>query len=257
MDEGNETSAEAASDAGPGPAQLKLGESELREDLNHKLRTPLNAIIGFAELLALQPGSKQEKGDVQQILKSAREMLAIIETELGGPGRETGEQNGMLRTCDVLYVEDDEVNATLVGRILELRPGLKMVHADHGRAGLALAARTNPKLILLDLNLPDMHGSELLRSLQQNPVTAAIPVVVLSADAGSLDRPLVPTCMGLPPPLIEAEIAPHNSKIPMSAKKPTNITTKNSMSDCVDTNQKIGKINPHHTAENPHMPAAS
>jgi CheY-like chemotaxis protein len=38
-------------------------------------------------------------------------------------------------------------------------------------------------LILLDLNLPDMHGSEVLKQLQSDPVTAAIPVVVLSADA--------------------------------------------------------------------------
>jgi DNA-binding response OmpR family regulator len=46
-----------------------------------------------------------------------------------------------------------------------------------------LAAAYRPKMVLLDLNLPDMHGSEVLRRLQQQESTANIPVVVLSADA--------------------------------------------------------------------------
>ena len=46
---------------------------------------------------------------------------------------------------------------------------------------MALANR--PRLILLDLNLPDMHGSEVLLQLQRDAATAKVPVVVLSADA--------------------------------------------------------------------------
>lgn len=72
---------------------------------------------------------------------------------------------------------------TLVERILEFRPGLTIIHAPHGQIGVELAVNHRPKLILLDLNLPDMHGSEVLRLLQRNPATAEIPVVVLSADA--------------------------------------------------------------------------
>ena len=176
----------------PHPANSKQGDEisaqrDFREDLNHKLRTPLNAIIGFAELLALQAGSARGGRDVHQILTSAREMLGIIECELGEP-KEPARARAAIGTsssnnCDVLYVEDDIVNFTLVERILEYRPGLRLAHAPSGRTGLQLAETHQPKMILLDLNLPDMPGSEVLRRLQQDPATAAIPVVILSANA--------------------------------------------------------------------------
>lgn len=155
-----------------------------RADLNHKLRTPLNAIIGFAELLALQPTNQR---DVQQILKSARELLHIIERELGEPEDHLPEQAGVItpvaHACDILYVEDDIVNFTLVERILELRPALTVMHAVRGELGVQFAEAYQPQLVLLDLNLPDMHGAEVLRGLQERPETAQIPVVILSADA--------------------------------------------------------------------------
>jgi DNA-binding response OmpR family regulator len=75
------------------------------------------------------------------------------------------------------------VNFTLVERILEFRPGLKLLHARTGEIGVELARIHRPKLIFLDLNLPDIHGSEVLRRLQENAATALVPVVVLSADA--------------------------------------------------------------------------
>ena len=160
---------------------------EFRGELNHKLRTPLNAIIGFTEILALQPRSTREDADLQQILKSARELLQIIERELGEAGPEEpaapiGDPAGD-RVCDVLYVEDDLVNFTLVERILDFRPAVTVMHAVQGQLGLALAEAYQPKLILLDLNLPDMHGSEVLKRLQQDATTRHIPVVILSADA--------------------------------------------------------------------------
>lgn len=160
--------------------------ASVRAELNHKMRTPLNAIIGFAELLLLQPGNKRKEGDVQQILKSARELLEIVEVELGEPGDDgssRGDAPAKPNICDVLYVEDDSVNFTLVERILEYRPGVTVMHAPQGELGCDLAEAYKPKLILLDLNLPDMHGSEVLQRLQNTPATAGIPVVILSADA--------------------------------------------------------------------------
>ncbi|HMJ06136.1 MAG TPA: response regulator [Chthoniobacterales bacterium] len=155
-----------------------------RGSLNHQLRTPLNAIIGFAELLALQPANQRDGGDVQQILKSARELLRIIERELAEPVEEIAAViPAAAPGCDILYVEDDLVNFTLVERILEFRPALKLMHARSGGDGVEMAQTLQPKLVLLDLNLPDMHGSEVLRQLQREPTTAKMPVVVLSADA--------------------------------------------------------------------------
>ena len=162
------------------------GERGFRTELNQKLRAPLNAIIGFAELLALRPsGSATKDADVQHILRAARDLLGIINQELGegGTSAVSSEAVPPPPTCDVLYIEDDPVNFTLVERILEFRPALTLMHARSGQIGVDLAQAHRPKLILLDLNLPDMHGSEVLRQLQGEPATSKVPVVVLSADA--------------------------------------------------------------------------
>jgi CheY-like chemotaxis protein len=135
----------------------------------------------------MRPGTANKDADVQHIVKAARDLLGIINKELGeGSGAEQSETTPdavPAISCDVLYIEDDPVNFTLVERILEFRPALKLMHARCGEIGVELAQAHRPRLILLDLNLPDIHGSEVLRRLQSEPATAAVPVVVLSADA--------------------------------------------------------------------------
>src|ERR1700730_6759214 len=160
-------------------------ERAFHVELSQKLRTPLNAIIGFAELVARRPGTPAKDPDVQHILKAARDLLEIINRELAVPDVPSEKTPNLVPpiSCDVLYIEDDLVNFTLVERILEYRPALKLLHAARGEIGVELARSHRPKLILLDLNLPDMHGSEVLRRLQDDPATAQVPVVVLSAVA--------------------------------------------------------------------------
>ena len=159
-------------------------ETEFRVNLSQKLRTPLNTIIGFAELMARRPSAARDP-DVHHILQAARELLEITNRELGDPNAPSPTTPNLVPaiSCDVLYIEDDLVNFTLVERILEFRPQLKLLHAVRGETGIELAQIHLPKLILLDLNLPDMHGSEVLQKLQNDPTTAQLPVVILSADA--------------------------------------------------------------------------
>ncbi len=167
------------------PAQLGT-ESDFRTELSQKLRTPLNAIIGFAELVAMRSGNGTKDPDMQHILKAARDLLEIINRELADPNLPPPKSEPSLVppiSCDVLYIEDDLVNFTLVERILELRPTLRLLHAARGQIGIELAQIHRPKLILLDLNLPDMHGSEVIRQLKEDPTTNPCPVVVFSADA--------------------------------------------------------------------------
>jgi signal transduction histidine kinase/ActR/RegA family two-component response regulator len=83
----------------------------------------------------------------------------------------------------VLYVEDNPANVEVIARFLRSRPNTTLVSATTGRAGLACAVRDVPDIILLDLNLPDLNGDQVLNELKADPATAAIPVVVLSADA--------------------------------------------------------------------------
>jgi CheY-like chemotaxis protein len=171
------------------PQKHELGGEEkgFRQRLNEKLRTRLNAIIGFSELLALEPSSANAKSDLKQVLKAARELLTIVDQELtdpSDPARLSQDDVGAERakTCDILYIEDDIANFILVERILELRPSLALKHANTGQSGVEAALLEKPKLILLDLNLPDIHGADVLQLLQSTPETSQIPVVVLSAN---------------------------------------------------------------------------
>ena len=87
------------------------------------------------------------------------------------------------RMGTVLYVEDNLSNLQLIERLLARRPGIKLLSAMQGRLGLDLAREHRPGLILLDLHLPDVHGSEVLRQLREDARTRDIPVIVISADA--------------------------------------------------------------------------
>lgn len=84
----------------------------------------------------------------------------------------------------ILYIEDNLSNVELVEQILKNQcPGVRMISNMHGKQTVELAEEHNPDLILLDLNLPDIYGKDVLKMLKANPRTSAIPVVVLSADA--------------------------------------------------------------------------
>jgi signal transduction histidine kinase/ActR/RegA family two-component response regulator len=86
-------------------------------------------------------------------------------------------------SLSILYIEDNPANVEVITRFLHARPGTTLRSETSGRAGLQAAARDRPDLILLDLHLPDLHGDQVLSELKAEPGTAAIPVVVLSADA--------------------------------------------------------------------------
>ena len=94
------------------------------------------------------------------------------------------------RPRTLLYIEDNVSNLTLIEHLLADQPPIKLISAMQGMLGLELAARHRPDLILLDLHLPDMSGSEVLDHLKGDARTCSIPVIVLSADAtkSQMDR---------------------------------------------------------------------
>lgn len=79
----------------------------------------------------------------------------------------------------ILNVDDNEISRYTVSRVLQ-RAGFVVTEAATGQEALRLAAE-RPALILLDVNLPDIHGFEVCHQLKANPTTASIPVVHLSA----------------------------------------------------------------------------
>jgi CheY-like chemotaxis protein len=83
----------------------------------------------------------------------------------------------------LLYVEDNPANLMLVEQIIAGQPHLRMLSAKDGNLGVALARTHLPDVILMDINLPGISGIEALRILHEDPMTAHIPVVALSANA--------------------------------------------------------------------------
>lgn len=88
-----------------------------------------------------------------------------------------------LETMKILYVEDNAANARLVAKYLGLKDGIALYEAATAEEGLVLARARRPDLILMDLNLPRMSGTEALRALRADCGTRDIAVVAVSADA--------------------------------------------------------------------------
>ncbi|MBU1977551.1 MAG: PAS domain S-box protein, partial [Gammaproteobacteria bacterium] len=89
--------------------------------------------------------------------------------------------NAALRT--LLYVEDNPANLMLVEQIIEDHPHLRLLSAHDGNLGIAVARTHLPDVILLDINLPGISGFQVLKILREDPLTAHIPVLAISANA--------------------------------------------------------------------------
>ncbi|MCV2360555.1 PAS domain S-box protein [Paucibacter sp. TC2R-5] len=83
----------------------------------------------------------------------------------------------------LLYVEDNPANMLLIEKLLARRADLRLLKARDGRQGLELALMALPDVILMDINLPGINGFQVLQVLRGNPLTSAIPVIALSANA--------------------------------------------------------------------------
>jgi PAS domain S-box-containing protein len=87
------------------------------------------------------------------------------------------------RSGTLLYIEDNSVNVLLVEELVKTLSGLRIVAETSGAAGVARALSLRPDVILIDLQLPDFDGFEVLRQLRARPETAATPCIALSANA--------------------------------------------------------------------------
>jgi PAS domain S-box-containing protein len=85
--------------------------------------------------------------------------------------------------CSLLYVEDNSANLMLVQQIIDDQPNVRMLSANDGNQGIALARSHLPDVILMDINLPGISGIEALVILKNDPLTAHIPVLAISANA--------------------------------------------------------------------------
>ena len=92
------------------------------------------------------------------------------------------EPQGSAPRGTILIVEDNELNLKLLKDVLDFQ-GYSTVVTGLGAAAFDLARQHRPDLILCDLHLPDMDGTEVLQRLRGDARTQSIPVIIVSADA--------------------------------------------------------------------------
>ena len=90
----------------------------------------------------------------------------------------------------ILIVEDNERNLKLVRDVLQVK-GYSTLEAVTGEDGVKLALEHKPDLVLMDIQLPGINGIEALEQLRANPITAAIPVIAVTASVMQNDRKMI------------------------------------------------------------------
>ncbi len=86
-----------------------------------------------------------------------------------------------------LIIEDNEDNMVLITRFLE-KFGYHTLRAETGQEGLDAVINSNPDFIILDIQLPDMDGTEVLRRLRESETAKSIPVIAMTSFAMTGDR---------------------------------------------------------------------
>jgi PAS domain S-box-containing protein len=119
------------------------------------------------------------------------ELLSVVEPHLssmeaGDATENEAAQSHMAHGAHLhtlLYVEDNPTNLKLVEQIIARHHDMSLLTAVSGNNGIEIARSSQPDVILMDINLPDINGFEALRILRSSPATSHIPVVALSANA--------------------------------------------------------------------------
>ena len=86
-----------------------------------------------------------------------------------------------------LVIEDNADNMKLITFILE-KNGYNTIRAENGTTGIELALKEKPDFVLLDIQLPDMDGTEVLKELRKSEIDGGIPIIPITSYAMSGDR---------------------------------------------------------------------
>lgn len=159
-------------------------ESAVGQGTTFTVRLPL----GTAHLAAdqLVPAPPQELAEQSAAVFVEEAMQWLVNKELGeepAPA-EAGEQPRDEHAATLLVVDDNADMRGYVQRILGQHPHWTVRTAADGRQALADMARHRPDLVLSDVMMPHLDGFGLVQAIKQDPATATIPVILLSARAG-------------------------------------------------------------------------
>jgi len=89
----------------------------------------------------------------------------------------------MPSTLEILYIEDNAANRLLMKKMINRNTGFKYTEAFNGEEGIEAVSNSQPQILLLDINLPDMDGFEVFNRLQEQNLLAGTKVIIVSANA--------------------------------------------------------------------------
>lgn len=171
--------------------RLATASPDARDELLSELQRDAHTLRGSALVLGLDDVASFA-ADLEERARSGELDLGAlgerVEQVIAGlPKREPARLAGRIRPAAgakrILCVDDSEPNLLLLERYLARRVGIAFIPARTGAEALQLAATERPDLVLLDLQLPDIPGLAVLERLVADAGTAAVPIVIVSADA--------------------------------------------------------------------------
>jgi len=169
--------------------------------LKHDFKNMLNPVINLSSVLLKTAGDRLSPDEItylEIILKNAREMLEIID-ETPGCGKKELHENGSDVSMDnssmcnrmdmgnekyvMLVIDDDPDNLISVRAIMEydFDNMFNVIHAGSGREGIDILSGVKPDIILLDINLPDISGLILVKSIKNYFAGGKVPVIAFTA----------------------------------------------------------------------------
>ncbi len=172
-------------------AQLFEPFNRLGQEANAEEGTGIGLVVSkrLVELMGGRIGAESTvgKGSVFwfELDQAAERWPAKIAGEPATTARVQALAEGQRHT--VLYVEDNPANLMLVEDLIARRPGIRLLSAMDGLRGIEIAREARPDVILMDINLPGISGVNAMRILAEDPATAHIPVLALSANANPRD----------------------------------------------------------------------
>ncbi|HXE96386.1 MAG TPA: ATP-binding protein, partial [Dongiaceae bacterium] len=168
-------------------AQLFQPFNRLGQEANSEPGTGIGLVMSkrLVELMGGEIGveSTVGKGSIFWFeLNLAAEQQPVVGTVEALARHKSHVQHGAPQRT-LLYVEDNLANMQLVEQLIVRRPDMQLLTAGDAILGIALARTHQPDVILMDINLPGMSGIQALKILREDPVTAYIPVLAISANA--------------------------------------------------------------------------
>ncbi len=164
-----------------------VAQAEIR-DWRHDIRNLLNGLLGYSEIIREDLPDKNHPlnnqlallNNVAQTilgeLENAREVQSVLDRDIDTVVNANTANKYRLK---LLVVDDSADNRTLLSHYL-VRLGYQVMTASNGKEGLQLVAKGGVDVILLDLEMPEMSGLEVLHLIKENPSHRDIPVIMVS-----------------------------------------------------------------------------